>query len=175
MASSVSVAPATLRDATYVVANMRASDRREVYCQLPDGMDDMKVGYWLLMSSEAYAVRWTDGRGREHPVLFFGVQPMNAVALVVWALGTKHAWRGIPAATRFMQDVVVPAKIAAGYRLMEARSIEGHTQAHRWMEGTGARRIGEPFEYGRDGELFHLFRWTVPDYHTITAQKRSRR
>lgn len=170
----IQLGPATLRDATYIVANMRDTDRHEVYCQLPDGMDDWRVAYFLLMNGEAYAARWTRQDGREFPVMFFGVQPMNAVALAIWALGTKHAWRAVPAVTRFVIDDLVPRKLEQGYRIMEARSIEGHTQAHRWMESTGAHRIGKPFEYGRNGELFHLFRWTVSDYHTISAKQEMR-
>lgn len=171
---AVTVAPATLRDATYIVANMRDMDRREVMCQVGVGTTDMQIAYFLLMNGEAYAVRWTDRDGREHPVVFFGVQPMNAVALSIWALGTKHAWRGIPAVTRFVIEELVPRKMREGFRIMEARSIDGHAQAHRWMESTGAHRIGEPFEYGRDGELFHLFRWTTADYAPYLPDQRYR-
>jgi hypothetical protein len=167
----ITIKPATLRDATYVIANMRPMDRKEVYCQLTDGVDDMQVAYLLLMHSEAYAARWTDQSGREWPVMFFGTQPMNAAALGIWALGTRHARRSVPAVTRYVVQELLPRKIAEGYRIMEARSIEGHTQAHRWIVGTGAKQIGEPFEYGKDGELFHLFRWTVDTYRDLHGMR----
>lgn len=160
----ISIAPATLRDATYIIANLRPADRHEAFCQLPEGIDDTRVAYFLLMNGEAFAARWTDREGRQWPCVFFGVQPMNAVALAVWALGTKHARRAIPAVTRFMGRTLLPQKIAQGYRIMEARSIDSHHEAHQWMEATGARRVGEPFVYGRDGELFHLYRWKAEDH-----------
>lgn len=164
---SIKIIPATLRDASYVMANLRPLDRIETYCQIRDGLKDYEVAYWLLMNSDAYAARWTDSKGVEWPVMFFGVQPMNQVAVSVWALGTRHAWRAVPAVTRFFIERLLPLKIEQGNVLMEARSIVDHKPAHRWMESTGAKRIGEPFIYGKGGEQFILFRWKAEDLQNV--------
>lgn len=150
----ITIEPACLRDASYVMANMRPLDALEALCQVPDGVRIHELAHWLISGSAAY-VAYVDGR----PSAIFGTSPINVVCLSIWALGTKRMRRCIPAITRFMIAEHLPERAAEGYKLMEARSLVQHEEAHRWMQSTGAVVQGDDFEYGKEGEMFRLFRW----------------
>lgn len=154
--SRVVITPACLRDATFVVANLRPRDREEIWCQLPEDTHELDVAYFLLMGGDCW-IASIDGR----PIMFFGVTSMNIACMSVWAVGTRRTSRVVRDVTRFLIGEAVPAKIAAGFHTMEARSHVDHAQAHRWMQSTGAVVVGEPFVYGRQREKFLLFRWTA--------------
>ena len=66
-------------------------------------------------------------------------------------------------ATRFVLRRLTPAAMRLGVHRVEARSIEGHDQAHRWLEFLGARRICELPGAGKNWETFHLFAWEPTD------------
>lgn len=167
MTRKIEVRPATLRDASYVMACLRPQDRAEVLCQVPDGTKMHELAYQLLMGSEAYCATFND-----QPAMFFGVSPINVACLSVWALGTRHMIRVTPAVTRFFADELLPAKIDEGYHTMEARSLIDHTLAHRWITGAGGRASGEPFIFGKNREKFLLFRWTADSFEANKAQYR---
>lgn len=164
MAVRVTIHDATLRDATYVMWNLRPADVEEVMCQVPEGLSPNSMAYNLLFSGDTFAARNGD-----QPVGFFGTSPINASCLSVWALGTRHMWRAVSAMNRFLVDEHLPARIEQGYRTMEARSIIGHTDAHHWIRQLGGKPLGEPFDFGRNGEQFILFRWHMHDLPVARA------
>ena len=170
MVSRVTIEPATLRDASYIMANLCERDREEVMCQVPEGTKMHEMAYNLLMGSDAYAARL-----RGNPVTFFGTSMINVACRSVWALGTDDMIKTVPAITRFFANDLLPLLIAEGYHTMEARSLITHQQAHRWMLGTGAKVSGEPFEYGRNREKFLLFRWTADTFEANKAKHGARR
>lgn len=153
----IRIEPACLRDASFVCANLNDQDRDETLCQLPEHTKMHELA-WALISGdgESYTAFW-----RNQPVAIFGVSPLHVAALGVWMLGTRRSWRAAPTVARFVRDDIGPRMAALGYRTMEARSIESHVAAHRWMEASGAKRWTEPFEWGKSGERFVLFRWTA--------------
>lgn len=152
----VDIKPACLRDASYVVAHMRPEDEAEVLCQLKPDVIGYEIAYSLVFSGDAFIACWDDV-----PTMLFGAHPLNVCTLSVWAIGTRKTWRVLPEVTRFMVEHYLPAKIDDGFFAMEARSLVGHEAAHRWMESTGAVACGPPFVYGRDREMFLMFRWTA--------------
>lgn len=165
--SRVTIEPARLRDASFVCANLNHADRHETYAQVHPDLKTHQLAYWLLQSMEAHVAYW---HGK--PAMFFGVQPISVACLSVWALGTKQSWRCANRVASYMVHEVMPRVMAQGYTTMEARSFEGHWTAHNWIEKTGGRRHGEPFEYGREGERFILFRWTADRYHDTASKIR---
>lgn len=167
MSRLIEIKPATLRDASYVMACLRPSDLEEVLCQVPDTVKMHEMAYHLLMGSDAYVASYNG-----QPAMFFGTSPINAACLSVWALGTRHMHRTVPAVTRFLIDHLED-RMAQGYHTMEARSLMDHTMAHRWIIGAGGRASGEPFVFGKDGEKFLLFRWTKASFEAIKAKHRS--
>lgn len=161
------IRPANLRDMTFILANIREIDRAELFCQVEPGISNAHLAYTLLLGSSAW-IAYIDGQ----PVAAFGIGMINMVAASAWAFGTKRMSRLIPLITDFLAIEVIPDLIDAGVRIMEARSMVGHHEAHRWLLWTGATIQGEPFPFGRDGEQFLLFRWTVSGYHSIRRTKR---
>lgn len=167
----ITIEPACLRDASFVMANMRPLDELEVMCQVPDSARIHELAHWLISGSAAF-VAYVDGR----PSAVFGTSPINVVCLSIWALGTKRMQRCVPAITRFMIAEHLPERVAEGYKLMEARSLVQHEEAHRWMQSTGAVVQGADFEYGKGGEMFRLFRWEASAMEPATRHflRRSR-
>ena len=163
----VTIHDATFRDATYVMAWLRPADVEEVECQVPVGMSRSEMAYNLLFSGQTFAARIGD-----QPVGFFGTNVINAACLSVWALGTKNMWRAVSEMNRFLIDTHLPARIAEGYRTMEARSIITHTDAHHWIRQLGGVQHGPEFEFGRHREKFLLFRWNADDLSAIAAKRR---
>lgn len=162
----VEIKPIVLRDVSYVLAHLRQSDAEEIWCQMPEGTKPLELAGHVINYGTGYTA-YLNGQ----PVACFGTQPMNAVAHLAWAFGTDRMQRAIPAITDYMAEVHIPKIIEQGAQIMEARSHYNHATAHVWMMKTGAKLVGTPFIFGRDGERFRLFRWTVPEYHSIRATK----
>lgn len=162
------VQPATLRDASYVMANLRPADVEEVMCQVPEGVKRHEIAYSLLMSGDAFAALLDD-----QPVAIFGTAPINAACVSVWALGTPKVWRAVTEINRFLLNVHLPDRIAQGFHTMEARSHSAHHEAHNWIEALGGVQHGGPFEFGRDRETFLLFRWTSAVFESIKQKRGS--
>lgn len=161
MSGLVDIRPAILRDASWITANLRPLDRLEAFCQLPPGTKTSALAWFLVMGHGDAFIAYL----RDEPAMVFGIAPINAVCLSVWALGTRRAPRVAPSISRWLRDELLPGKAAEGYTSMEARSLVEHHAAHRWMLSTGAVQHGPPFVFGRGGEEFILFRWTVDALH----------
>lgn len=166
---SVTIHPAIVRDASWVTANLRRIDYDEAFCQMPDGATTMMLAHWLVYSGDAFIAYLKD-----EPVFLFGTSAMTATCYSVWGLGTKDTKRVIPAVTRYLMTTHIEKRIAEGARTMEARSLASHTEAHGWMRAVGATQLGEPFEYGKNGEPFVLFRFTVAGYRAMRDKRWSK-
>lgn len=159
MASSrVRIEPANLRDCTYIGANLRDEDRREIMCQLPAGITGAVMAASVLagVPEDWTWVASVDGQ----PAAVFGFQPYTVPVWLAWAWGTRHLPRAMPAITRWCWSQE-QRLLDAGVMRLEARSIEGHHQAHRWLEALGCKRVCDLPDHGRNGELFHLYAWTI--------------
>lgn len=167
---SVTIKPAVLRDASFITANLSAIDHHEAFCQLPLGTPSIVLAHWLIYSGDAF-IAYID----DEPVTLYGTSPINATCFSVWAVGTDRMKRTIPAVTRHLMTEHIEKRITQdGARTMEARSLVEHHAAHAWMKSVGAEQLGEPFEYGRDGELFVLFRFTVARYRAMRDERWSK-
>lgn len=163
--SRVTIKPACLAHASFVTANMREADRREILCQLPDGTKTYEIAAMMLHSGDAYVAYLDD-----QPVVFFGAQPLNVCTLMAWAMGTDKTSRCLHAVTRYVITEYAPQAVELGYLTMECRSHVDHVEAHRWLESTGAVVNGTPFVYGKNLEKFVLYRWDTAAI--ATAAKR---
>ena len=162
----IEIKPANLRDASWLMANLRQLDREETFCQLPDGTPTDKLAEWFITPGDAFIAYY-----RDEPALLFGTTPISVCAMSIWALGTDRAERTIPAVSRFLIEHAIPWRLDQGFTCMEARSLETHHDAHRWMEGMGGERNGEPYLYGKGGERFVTYRWTVSSYRAISRSR----
>lgn len=161
----VEIRPATLRDLTYIAVNMRDSDWREIACQVPAGTKRSEVGARSL-SHETWTAH-LDGQ----PVAAFGVVPATVSVLLLWAWGTTRMRRTIPAISRFVNETLAAEWVERGITRVEARSIVGHEEAHRWMRGFGAQEQPCP-GWGSHGEAFILFWWNYRDWRLADGLSR---
>jgi hypothetical protein len=146
----------TLRDVTYIGANLRPEDHREVMCQVPAGAFGSTA---LAAMSDGMLSGWSwVVRVDNQPVAVFGFHPLTVPVWQAFALGTRRMTRAIPAITRWCW-AQEQRLLDAGVRRLEARTIEGHDTAHRWLERLGCSRVCELPDHGRDGELFYLYAW----------------
>jgi hypothetical protein len=162
----ITIERANLRDASWITHNLRSEDREEVYCQLPDGLHHAVFATWLLGNGEAF-IAYSNG----NPVLLFGTSPITVCALSVWAMGVPGMERSIPEVSRFLISEHIPYRIKAGFNNMEARSHVDHVAAHRWIESMGGERHGPAYVFGRGGEHFITYRWTVSSYRAISGSR----
>lgn len=171
---TVEILDPTLRDMTYIGANLRDEDRRETLCQLPAGMmgSSALAGIYNTLTPGWDWIAYLNGQ----PAAAFGFQPMTTPVWQAWALGTRAMTRVIPAITRWCWSQE-QRLIDAGVRRVEARSIEGHDQAHRWLERLGCSRVCALPDHGRDGELFYLYAWHLgagrPTHNTRYRMRRN--
>lgn len=164
----ITIEPANLRDASFVTANLRPADRAEVFCQLPDDYRTDTLAMWSMQAGEAY-VAYAKGQ----PVTFFGTAPMTVCCFSVWAMGTRRFGKAAPAVGRFILEQLVPRRIEQGFTNAEARSMVGNDKAWSWIKTLGGLPASAPFLYGKGGEHFVLFRWTVAGYRSMYPQTRS--
>lgn len=157
----IHIRPATLRDVSFIAANLRVCDREEIDCQVAPGTRPSAIAAFCLHGSQSWTV-FRDGL----PVGAFGFAPISDGVLNGWAFGRPGFSRCIPAVTRFVFRNVVPGWLDQGIRRIEVRTIESHEGAHRWMEAAGATRCCALDDWGRSGERFYLYAWvarTLPE------------
>jgi hypothetical protein len=166
----IDIRPAINSHATFITANLRPLDHREAFCQLPPDTKATVLGLWLASQAHAHIAYVNDD-----PVMLFGASPINAYVWAVWALGTRHCRRAVPAVSRYFTRTLIPQLIDEhGIIALEARSYIENVEACRWIENLGGEQCGEPFPYGREHERFALYRWTVAAYRTIDAKNWSK-
>jgi hypothetical protein len=147
------IAAATLRDLSYVAANLRPEDREEVACQFEQWTPVLLAS--LALRDHAYVVEING-----NPEAAVGAGQVRPGLWIAWSWGTDRMWRAVPTITRFVRDVMIPDIIAQGGQRAEARAMAKNFSAHRWLEKMGATRRCDLPNYGKNGEPFLLFDWT---------------
>ncbi len=155
------IAPAHLRDVSFVTANLRDEDRQEIFCQ------------WIDEDTETFSRAVVDCTPHHryvalengNPTAVFGVTYQHPGLWGAWAYGTKRLRRAVPAITRYLCNVLAPKLLNAGANRVEVRTLVDHDIAHRWLERLGAVREGLLPEYGKNGETFVLYVWRRGDLH----------
>lgn len=152
---------ATLRDLSYIAANLRPDDVREIDCQF-QSWTPIALAV-MSLRGPAYVVT-VNG----NPEAAFGANPTpNPGLWIAYSWGTPRMWRCVPRITEFVKDVLIPNLIAAGAQRCEARAMSDHTSAHRWLKRMGAIEQGDLESYGRNGEDFKLFHWTRKNQNVL--------
>lgn len=142
----------------YVIANMREWDRREIFATRLDS----DTGNGLLEDVfRAGPVSWMSWLGDE-PVAAFGCSPMWRGVWGMWMFATDNFHKVGLGMTKFVIRGIVPMLWEHDAHRLECKSMEGHVDAHRWLEVIGARREATHPGYGRDGQTFHTYVWEKP-------------
>lgn len=143
-----------LPDVLYVCHRLRAADRREVFALRFD--DDPNLLAMEIVRSWG-PLAWT--AHHEHtPAAVFGATEMWPNVWSCWMMATDEYPKIALGMTKFVRRRIIPHLMESGATRCEARSIDGHTQAHRWIEGLGAVQEARLRRYGRNGEDFLVFR-----------------
>lgn len=87
-----------------------------------------------------------EGRPNVCSLLFFATDEFGEIALEI---------------TKFIKKRLIPPLIEAGAIRIDALSMEGHDQVHRWLETLGlSRETEKPLRnFGKGGESFVYFAW----------------
>lgn len=157
----VEIRPGTLRDISFVAANLREQDRKEIFAtaRLESTVQVAALSYY---GSHCWTA-WID----DQPHAAFGVSdtsPLTPHLRSAWAWGTKRFKRCVPAITRFVLKEWPPLLFDDGAVRMEVRSLQGHDLAHKWLKALGARHEATMPGYGVNGETFELWAFLREDF-----------
>lgn len=137
----------------YVARNMREWDRREIFATRTDDSPERLAADALGCGP----IGWV--AGLENPIAAFGCAPMWHGVWSVWLFATDEFNRIGISVTRLVVRTIYPMMVDAGAHRLEARSMEGHTDAQRWLEVIGAKREATLARFGRDRQDFHVYAW----------------
>lgn len=141
-----------------VVEGMREWDRREIFANRFD--DDP-----MAMARDAVAmgkdVGWIAGL-EDRPIAAFGCFLMWPGVWSMWLFATDEFRHIGISMTKLIVRSILPMLWEAGAHRLEARSMEGHHDAQRWLKVIGATQEATLKGYGKGGEDFHVFAWERP-------------
>lgn len=147
-----------LCDLLYVAANMRQSDRKEIYATRWRE-EPADVAICALQSAPFCYTAFHNGE----PVAAVGAFPKHPGVWSVWFFATDK-WDTVSiSVTKFIKRVIIPSLVQIGAHRAECDSIEGHDDAHLWLEFLGAKREHSKPLYGKNRETFHCYKWERPD------------
>jgi hypothetical protein len=146
-----------LMNIAWLCRNLRDADRREAFaCRFDPNPD--KLAVWAYETWGAFSFMVLDNDNV--PAAFIGATELWPGVSSAWMLTTDRFDSVGVALTRWVRRVMIPAIVEGGCRRLEANSIEGHDVAHRWLEHLGAVREGTKAGYGKNGEDFHIYKWS---------------
>jgi hypothetical protein len=160
---TVRIIGGTIRDLSYIAANLRPEDHAEVDCQF----DSWTPAQLALSAMQGYAyVAEIDG----NPEAAFGAGELRSGLWIIWCWGSKRMGRCVPRITKFCLESLMPDVLDAGALRGEARPMASNASAIRWLERLGATRQGTLRNYGKNGEDFELFEWVRSPNHPVSAK-----
>jgi hypothetical protein len=144
-------------DVQYIAENMREWDKKEIY-----------AGTW---TEDPYAFTETIMRhpefgwtfGIERPIVCLSAYSPWPGRWRVSMFATDEFHRIALPLARHIKKKVIPALMPFAHRV-DCESMEGHEEAHKWLELLGAKREDGKLErYGKNEETFFTYRWFVED------------
>lgn len=138
---------------------MRDCDLREHLAQsFGDTRKDISDYYQAAFPTLQHGL-WVIGH-RGEPVAVGGGMLLWPNVASMWFFATDKWPQVAIYTTKFIMRVILPSFREAGVHRMEARSIEGHETAHRWLDRMGAKREAVLRQYGKGREDFHVYVWS---------------
>ncbi len=136
---------------------MREWDRREIFAtRWAEDPAELAVDCWRARENAWIARRDEDSP----PVAAVGAIQRWPSVWSVWMFATPQIGGCRLSLHRFVVRDMIPALRGSGARRADCMSMDGHTDAHQWLERLGARRTAEPFvNWGRGGETFWQYYW----------------
>ncbi len=146
-----------VRDASFIAANMRAADFKEISCLWKE-WDTRLLGVCAMRTAVPGMVWsiWLDGQ----PIAAYGFSyaaPFDPDHWQAWAFGTDRFKRAVPLMTRHLLSI--RDLVEARCRRCQVITHVDHDLSHRWLRSLGADREGLLRSYGRNGEDFEVYSW----------------
>ncbi|CTQ53132.1 hypothetical protein LP7551_01653 [Roseibium album] len=146
-----------MRDVSFVAANMRTEDLREISCLWKD-WDTRTLGICALETAVPGMVWsiWYEGQ----PAAAYGFSRASAFDpdhWQAWAFGTDKFKRCVPLITRHLNSL--RPVIEEDCRRLQVLTLSDHDIAHGWIEALGGKKEGVLRSYGRDHESFCVYAW----------------
>ncbi|RWK49037.1 hypothetical protein [Mesorhizobium sp.] len=161
---TVRIVSATLRDLSYIAANLRPEDRTEIDCQF----DEWSPAPLALTALQGFAyVAELNG----NPEAGFGAAEHRGGLWIAWSWGTRRMKRCVPGITEFFRGVLGPQVAARGAFRVEARALATNELALRWLGRLGATQRCLLPGYGKNGEDFLLYDWTRKNWNHVPFSK----
>lgn len=140
----------------YVAKNMRERDFEEISAlKYTDERDEL--AYQIANATADFETVYVIGD--TEPVVIFSYIPVRPG---VWNLGMfatdKFKSVSLYLTKRIIRDII-PALDRAKAHRVEAFSIEGYEEIHRWLRFLGLKEECTLSRYGKNGENFKVFSW----------------
>ncbi len=153
-ASSVEIVSGAYALVVYISRRMRTRDAEEIMPHLWSPTPEDLAAHSVHGGASWVALK--DGQ----PVAAWGVQERLPQVWTVWMYATDD-WPAVAlSATRHIKSVVREHMISRGAVRADCWSMDGHDEAHRWLEVLGARREASLEDYGRNRQTYHCYSWT---------------
>lgn len=159
--AKVEIRPTTRRDLCFTAANARLIDQHEI---LQSGPRNMTECGWITWDAIEYtgAIGWSAWLD-ESPEFSFGFSPQQNILMphlwTAWAWGSDKTALIMPELSNWARAHLVKILDIVGARRIEARSIAGHREAHRWLEWMGFHKECDLPEWGKDKSNFVQYTW----------------
>ena len=142
-----------------IVQNMRSEDAREIYATRWDN-DPIALATAVMRCGDKV---WTAHNAGNDPIAVIGGAPLHPNVWTVFMFATDQFHQIAFPLTKYVKRTMIPGLlIEVGAHRAECNSIEGHTVAHNWLRHLGLKEEGPVMKaYGRDGEDFIKFVWTL--------------
>lgn len=143
-----------------VAARMREHDRLELSAVLPfDHVPDIAL-HLANTYGERDDVKVVYVEDRPVAVIGAVMTRPNSLALLMFAT-REITTIGLPL-TRWLRREWLPRMAGAGVHRIEAASILGYPDMHRWLRSLGLKREALMKRFGKRGESFLLYAWCKP-------------
>lgn len=167
----VTIRPADYVDITYVAANMRAIDRRELTAISP--VDDaLSIATLIWERSRGDTGETWGAYLSDQPVAMFGVALAHPGTYHGWMFGTRRTWRVVPAISRFRR-VLERGLYKSGVQRVEVRALEENETATRWLVSMGAQIECRLPCFGKTGEPFVQLAWVRDNVLLLNSESRA--
>ena len=150
------------RDVFHVAMEMRERDYEEISC-LTFAQNREELANYLADSYAAHQNVYACGTSKDGPIAIIAYIPVRPG---VWSLGL-FATDKFQKVGRFLTKAIIrdiiPALDRANAHRVEAQSIEGYDEVHRWLEFLGLKKENTIPGFGRNGETFITFSYVRSD------------
>lgn len=157
--------PLTVEGLRAILYEIRPADLAEIEAVMPRGQTPWASMPFLAESSVIGAIfTWNNW-----PAAALGFCEIRPGVFEGWSWGTVHYTDCAPAMAEFIRSVALPALIRADVHRIQASSLAGYAEAHRWIDWLGLKREGVLHGYGSDGSDFVTFAWVKGQHGNVPS------